>query len=54
MRLRVVPVLGTSPSIFGHALASYVLCHIAGQLSSEFDVLVDDEINLKVGFMSLL
>jgi len=28
LRLRVIPVLGTSPSIFGQALASYVLCMI--------------------------
>jgi hypothetical protein len=32
MRLRVVPVLGTSPSIFGQAMASYVLCSLAGRL----------------------
>jgi tRNA A37 threonylcarbamoyladenosine dehydratase len=31
MRLRVVPVLGTSPSIFGQAMASYVLCNLAGR-----------------------
>lgn len=30
MRVRVVPVLGTSPSIFGQAMASYVLCQLAG------------------------
>ncbi len=27
-RLRVMPVLGTSPSIFGQAMASYVLCQL--------------------------
>jgi hypothetical protein len=32
MRIRVMPVLGTSPSIFGQAMASYVLCSIAGKL----------------------
>lgn len=31
MRLRVIPVLGTSPSIFGQAMASYVLCALAGK-----------------------
>ena len=30
IRLRVMPVLGTSPSIFGQAMASYVLCTLAG------------------------
>ena len=30
IRLRVMPVLGTSPSIFGQAMASYVLCSLAG------------------------
>ena len=30
LRLRVMPVLGTSPSIFGQAMASYTLCQIAG------------------------
>jgi tRNA threonylcarbamoyladenosine dehydratase len=29
-RIRVMPVLGTSPSIFGQTMASYVLCHLAG------------------------
>ena len=29
LRIRVMPVLGTSPSIFGQALASYVLCKLA-------------------------
>ena len=32
LRLRIIPVLGTSPSIFGQALASYVLCKIGGKL----------------------
>lgn len=31
MRVRLIPVLGTSPSIFGQAMASYVLCQLAGQ-----------------------
>ena len=30
IRLRVMPVLGTSPSIFGQAMAAYVLCSLAG------------------------
>jgi len=29
LRIRVMPVLGTSPSIFGQAMASYVLCCLA-------------------------
>jgi len=29
LRLRVIPVLGTSPSIFGQAMASYTLCALA-------------------------
>lgn len=29
-RVRTIPALGTSPSIFGMAAASYVLCHLAG------------------------
>jgi hypothetical protein len=28
----VIPVLGTSPSIFGQALASYVLCKLGGKM----------------------
>jgi len=32
LRLRVIPVLGTSPSVFGHALASFVLCSLAGKM----------------------
>lgn len=32
LRLRIMPVLGTSPSIFGQALASYILCTIGGKL----------------------
>ena len=31
MRVRVMPVLGTTPSIFGQALASYTLCELAGK-----------------------
>ncbi len=31
LRLRVIPVLGTSPSIFGQAMTSYVLCQLAGK-----------------------
>lgn len=31
MRVRIVPVLGTMPSIFGMALAANVLCRLAGQ-----------------------
>lgn len=29
MRVRIIPVLGTQPSIFGMALAAYVLCFLA-------------------------
>ena len=29
-RIRIMPVLGTSPSIFGQAMASYILCQLAG------------------------
>lgn len=32
MRLRIIPVLGTTPSIFGLGLASYTLCKIADKL----------------------
>jgi len=31
LRLRVMPVLGTSPAIFGQAMASFVLCQVAGR-----------------------
>ncbi len=31
MRVRIVPVLGTMPSIFGQSLAAYVLCQLANQ-----------------------
>lgn len=31
MRVRIVPVLGTMPSIFGMSLAAAVLCKLAGQ-----------------------
>lgn len=30
MRLRVIPVLGTSPAIFGQSMASYVLTQLGG------------------------
>ena len=30
-RLRIVPVLGTMPAILGMAIASYVLCDLAGE-----------------------
>lgn len=30
-RIRTIPVLGTTPSIFGMAAAGYVLCELAGQ-----------------------
>lgn len=30
-RVRVIPVLGTSPAIFGMSLASWVLCYLAGE-----------------------
>ena len=38
IRLRVMPVLGTSPSIFGQAMAAYVLCFLSGAcvLPAEF------------------
>ena len=31
MRLRVLPVLGTMPAIMGQAIASFVLCEVAGK-----------------------
>ena len=31
LRLRIMPVLGTSPAIFGQAMASFVLCNMAGK-----------------------
>lgn len=31
LRLRVIPVLGTSPAIFGQTMASYVLCQLGGR-----------------------
>ncbi|EGR30207.1 hypothetical protein IMG5_137960 [Ichthyophthirius multifiliis] len=39
-RLRIVPVLGTMPAIFGLALSSYILCDLAGQLYQPY--LIDD------------
>lgn len=30
-RLRVIPVLGTTPALFGQTMAAYVLCALAGQ-----------------------
>lgn len=32
LRLRVIPVLGTSPSIFGQAMAAYALCQLSGHV----------------------
>jgi tRNA threonylcarbamoyladenosine dehydratase len=32
MRLRVIPVLGTSPAIFGQTMASFVLTQLGGNL----------------------
>jgi len=34
LRIRVMPVLGTTPSIFGQSLASYVLCKLADKMYS--------------------
>lgn len=31
LRLRVMPVLGTSPAVFGQTMASYVTCMLAGK-----------------------
>lgn len=38
-RVRTLPVIAPLPAIFGNALASYVLCHLAGQpfLDTKFD-----------------
>ncbi|GAB9465671.1 Ubiquitin-activating enzyme [Globisporangium polare] len=30
-RIRVIPVLGTTPALFGQTMAAYVLCDLAGQ-----------------------
>ncbi len=30
-RVRVLPVLGTMPAMFGMAMAAYILCELAGQ-----------------------
>jgi hypothetical protein len=30
-RIRVMPVLGTSPAMFGQSMASYILCALAGK-----------------------
>lgn len=30
-RVRTIPVLGTTPALFGQAAAAYVLCHLARQ-----------------------
>lgn len=30
-RIRVLPVLGTTPAIFGQAAAAFVLCELAGK-----------------------
>jgi hypothetical protein len=30
-RIRVIPVLGTMPALFGQSMAAYVLCDLAGQ-----------------------
>ncbi len=32
LRLRVIPVLGTSPSIFGQTMAAYTLCKLGAKL----------------------
>lgn len=36
-RIRIVPVLGTMPAIMGMAIASYVLCDLAGELYQPFE-----------------
>lgn len=36
-RIRIVPVLGTMPAIIGMAIASYVLCEIAGEPFKPFE-----------------
>ncbi|RYH06295.1 tRNA threonylcarbamoyladenosine dehydratase [archaeon] len=39
LRLRIMPVLGTSPAIFGQALASYILCSLAGRDNGDYHFL---------------
>lgn len=36
-RIRIVPVLGTMPAIMGMAIASYVLCELAGEPYKPFE-----------------
>ena len=36
-RIRIVPVLGTMPAILGMAIASYVLCDLAGEPYHPFE-----------------
>lgn len=39
MRLRVIPVLGTSPAIFGQTMASYVLTQLGGDFFFEITLI---------------
>jgi len=36
-RIRIIPVLGTMPAILGMAIASYVLCDLAGEPYKPFE-----------------
>ncbi len=36
LRVRIVPVFSAMPALMGQAIASYVLCDIAGQLYKYF------------------
>lgn len=45
MRVRIVPVLGTMPSIFGMTLASYVLCALAGD---QYSPAKTDDVKVRV------
>lgn len=54
LRLRVMPVLGTSPSVFGQAIAAYVLCTISELVHFEPDPCERMSKNLKVKLTKLL
>jgi tRNA A37 threonylcarbamoyladenosine dehydratase len=54
LRLRVMPVLGTSPSVFGQSMAAYVLCSLSEVAHFEPDSCERMSKNLKMKLLKLL
>ncbi|EWM24448.1 mitochondrion protein [Nannochloropsis gaditana] len=53
MRLRVLPVLGTMPALFGQAMAAFVLCELAGQSLQPVAVVIPFPIPFLLGRLQM-